>query len=290
MHEWPHAVRDAARAAAATCEGLLATGEDQSRRNYDGEHCNGPRPATMIAGRRRRKVRQEISIGVKKQIVRLRDANITWPVVLQQLPVPVSKRNAQKIMADAAVYRAMPSDARTMRRNNRREGKWPELDAVVYAWYLAIYALGHRRIPTTTALLQEGATMIAGRLGITQFSASHGWVRGFLKRFDICNVAMHGQAGEANLALAATTMEKIRRKLEAYPPDRIYNMDETGLLYRCLPSRSYVPRRDRRHARGTRAMRHMDRVTLVLCTNATGTHKLPVAMIGAPVNPLCFRG
>jgi len=92
------------------------------------------------------------------------------------------------------------------------------------------------------------------------------------------------------LALAATTMEKTRRKLEAYPPDRIYKLDETGLLYRCLPSRSYEPRRDRRHARGTRAMRHMDRVTLVLCSNATGTHKLPVAMIGEPVSPLCFRG
>jgi len=86
----------------------------------------------MTTGRRRRKVRQEISIGLKKQIVRLRDAITTWPVVLQQIPVPVSKRIAQKIMADAAVYRAMPNDARTMRRNNRRAGKWRKLDAVVY--------------------------------------------------------------------------------------------------------------------------------------------------------------
>jgi len=184
----------------------------------------------------------------------------------------------------------VPNDARMMRRNNRKAGKWPELDAVVYDWYLAIYTLGHSRFPKTTALLQEGATMIAGRLDITQFSASHGWVRGFLKRFDICNVAMHGQAGEANLALAATTMRNIRRKLEDYPPDRKYSTDETGLLYRCLPSRSYVPRRNRPRARGTRAMRHMDRVTLVLCTNATSTHTLLVAMIGEPVNQLCFRG
>jgi len=88
--------------------------------------------------------------------------------------------------------------------------------------------------------------------------------------------------------LASTTMEKISRKLEAYPPERRYNMDETGLLYRCLPSCSYAPQRDRRHERGTKAMRHMDRVTLVLCTNATGTHKLPVAIVGKPVRPLCF--
>jgi len=101
---------------------------------------------------------------------------------------------------------------------------------------------------------------------------------------------MHGQAGAANLVAAAATVEDIRRPLEAYPPDRIYNMDETGLLYRCLPSRSYVPRRDRRHARGTKSMRNMEQVTLVLCTNATGNHKLPVAMIGQAENPMCFRG
>lgn len=184
----------------------------------------------------------------------------------------------------------MPENPRTLERSNRRTGKWPELDALLYAWYLEIYALGHRRIPITTALLQEGATVITGRLGVAEFSASHGWVRGFLKRFDICNAAMYGQAGEVNLALAASAMQDIRRAGEAYPPERIYKMDETGLLHRCLPSRSYVPRRDRWHARGTKAMRHMDRVTLVLCTNATGTHKIPVSMIGEAERPMCFRG
>jgi len=37
-------------------------------------------------------------------------------------------------------------------------------------------------------------------------------------------------------------------------------------------------------------MRNMERVTLVLCTNANGTHKLPVAMTGQANNPMCFRG
>jgi len=101
---------------------------------------------------------------------------------------------------------------------------------------------------------------------------------------------MHGQVGAANLVAAAAAVEDILRRLEAYPPDRIYNMDEKGLLYRCLPSRSYVPRRDRRHARGTKAMRKMEQATLVLCTNATGNHKLPVAMIGQAESPVCFRG
>jgi len=132
--------------------------------------------------------------------------------------------------------------------------------------------------------------MIAGRLEIAGFSASHDWIRGFLKRFYICNVTMHVQEGAVNLMAAAAAVEGIRRRLEAFPPDRIYNMDETTLLFRCLPSRSYAPQMDRRRARGTNAMRDMDRVTLILCTNATGTHKLSVAMICEAIKPLCFLG
>lgn len=164
------------------------------------------------------------------------------------------------------------------------------LDAMLYKWYIALYSLGHRRIPITTAMLQEAATMIAERLSITDFAASYGFVGGFLARHDICNVAMHGQAGAVNLAKAAAAVADIRRKLEGYTPDRIYNMDGTGLLYRGLPSRSYVPRKDRKRARGSKSMRSKDRMTLVLCTNADASHKLPVAMIGSAASPLCFRG
>lgn len=142
----------------------------------------------------------------------------------------------------------------------------------------------------TTALLQEAACIIAARLGVTGFTASHGYTRGFLARNDECNVAMHGEAGAANLAAAASAVEKIRLNLEGYPPDRIYNLDETGLLYRCLPSRSYVPRRNRRHARGTKAMRQKGRITLVLRANATAAHKLPESNIGQAAPPICFRG
>jgi hypothetical protein len=50
-------------------------------------------------------------------------------------------------------------------------------------------------------------------------------------------------------------------------------MDETGLLYRAMPTRSYVSRDEgpRKTIRGTKALRAKDRLTLVLCVNATGT-------------------
>jgi len=85
-------------------------------------------------------------------------------------------------------------------------------------------------------------------------------------------------------------MEAVRKGLEAYHAEDIFNMDETGLFFRCLPSQSYVSSGARREARGVKSMKAKDRVTLVCCSNATGAEKLPIAIIGKSKTPLCFRG
>ncbi len=57
-----------------------------------------------------------------------------------------------------------------------------------------------------------------------------------------------------------------------------------------IPSATYTaPNEQRRRVRGTKAQKAKDRVTLITCTNATGTHKIPLAMIGKAANPRCFR-
>lgn len=94
----------------------------------------------------------------------------------------------------------------------------------------------------------------------------------------------------ANVEEAAARMDQIREHLAGADPCLIYIVDKTALLYRCLPSRSYVPRADRGHARGSKAMRSNDRVTLTLYCNATGSQNLPIAMIGKAATPMCFTG
>ena len=68
-------------------------------------------------------------------------------------------------------------------------------------------------------------------------------------------------------------------------------MDESALLYRCLPNRSYVSEGGdaRQLGRGTKAMKAKDRLTMVLCVNATGSFKCAPLLIGTAKNPLCFR-
>ena len=80
-------------------------------------------------------------------------------------------------------------------------------------------------------------------------------------------------------------MDEIRRDLE-----NIYNWDETGLYFKLIPHSTYTAQNEaRRRVRGTKAQKAKDRVTLITCTNASGSHKLPLAMIGKAAKPWCFR-
>jgi len=102
-------------------------------------------------------------------------------------------------------------------------------------------------------------------------------------------VALWGQAGSADVAGAASRIAEIRAALESYPAERIYNLDETSLFYRCIPNQAYVQAGQRLQARGTKAMKAKERITPVLACNATGNHNIPVAIIGKAKEPLCFK-
>ena len=67
---------------------------------------------------------------------------------------------------------------------------------------------------------------------------------------------------------------------------QIYNADETGLLWKCLPDRTLVAYREK-SAPGFKKSKEC--LTVLGCTNATGTHKLKRVMIGKFAKPRCFK-
>lgn len=72
--------------------------------------------------------------------------------------------------------------------------------------------------------------------------------------------------------------------LEGYHPDDIYNLDETGLFYKCLPNKSLAFKGEKCHG----GKYSKDRITVVPICNSTGTHKLPLIVIGKSQHPHCF--
>ena len=68
--------------------------------------------------------------------------------------------------------------------------------------------------------------------------------------------------------------------------EQIYNANKTGLLWKCLPDKALVSCCEK-SAPGFKKSK--DHLTILGCTNATGTHKLEPVMIGKFAKPRCFK-
>lgn len=130
----------------------------------------------------------------------------------------------------------------------------------------------------------------ADRSTIRKFSASRGWAVGFVKRHGLRYVALHGESGSIDSARLTESIQIIRERLRLYAASEMYNVDETGLFCKLLPRTSYLKQSENaKSLRGVQSMSAKDRVTGYVCTNADGSHKMDMAIIGKPKNPRCFR-
>ena len=125
--------------------------------------------------------------------------------------------------------------------------------------------------------------------GMKKCNFSEAWARKIARTNGWNSKALHGEAGSVDVETAMPKIREIRKLITEYELDNVYNMDETGLFFKCLPNRSYVKKEDSKDARGTKLMKAKDRVTVYVCTNATGTDKMPLSIIGKSKNPRCFE-
>lgn len=75
-------------------------------------------------------------------------------------------------------------------------------------------------------------------------------------------------------------------KNQGLRPEQVYNMDETGVNYKMLPKKTFVATHEK-SAPGFKL--NKERITVALCTNAAGTHKIPLLVIGKSVKPRAFK-
>ncbi|KAF5195054.1 hypothetical protein FRX31_015360 [Thalictrum thalictroides] len=64
------------------------------------------------------------------------------------------------------------------------------------------------------------------------FVFSNGWLASFKLRHKIQSFRQFGESGSVDTELLAQSLPEIRKKLDTYELNNIYNMDETGLFYR----------------------------------------------------------
>ncbi|KAJ8940347.1 hypothetical protein NQ318_012644 [Aromia moschata] len=71
-----------------------------------------------------------------------------------------------------------------------------------------------------------------------------------------------------------------------YPLENIYNADEFGLQYKSLPKKTLVLPNEK-EVPGHKPVK--ERITVMVCANASGTYKIPLLAIGKYQKPRCFN-
>jgi hypothetical protein len=158
---------------------------------------------------------------------------------------------------------------------------FPELESQLLEWFLRYQNVG----PISDLMIIEKGKQIAKRINIKreQLSFSNGWLRSFKERNKIKNYREFGESGSVDQLALENFIPEFINELENYHPDDIYNFDECALFYRMEPDRSLATKR----LSGRK--KDKERITVGLCTNASGSDKLSPLIIGKYKNPRCFK-
>lgn len=79
--------------------------------------------------------------------------------------------------------------------------------------------------------------------------------------------------------------EKVVQIIKHAQDRDIFNVDETGLFFKCTPAKTLAFKGEKCSG----GKRSKDRITLLVGANMDGTEKLPLLMIGKSRNPRCFK-
>ena len=192
---------------------------------------------------------------------------------------------------DEIRLRAQQKDHNARKKTFRgSKGKYPELEERLYAWIDASRRLS---IVLPPSVIMEKARRLGSEMNISEddFKATWGWFKKFRHRQCLNTINLYGEGGavDRNDPELLASLERLYAIVNEYDPNNVYNMDETGLFFRLAPRYTMLlPSEDPTTIRGKKKL--LDRVTLVVCCNATGTEKVPITMIGKAKEPACIVG
>lgn len=124
--------------------------------------------------------------------------------------------------------------------------------------------------------------------GGEKFKASRGWFEKFKKRSGIHSVVRHGEAASSNTEAAEQFATYFTNfvETEGFMPQQVFNCDETGLFWKKMPNRTYITQEEK-GLPGHKPMK--DRLTLLLCGNASGDFKVKPLLVYHSENPRIFK-
>ena len=164
-------------------------------------------------------------------------------------------------------------------RKRLRTTTYTDIEDALLLWFKQARSLN---VSISGPILQTKARELATLLGHPQFVCSSGWLERFKIRHGIAFRQMSSEA--ASVTEDTWLGTKLPALLSEFQPDDIFNANETGLFWKCLPDKTL-------HLKGEACSggeKSTDRITVLVCSNMTGTAKLPLLVVGRFAKPRCF--
>ena len=119
-----------------------------------------------------------------------------------------------------------------------------------------------------------------------EFTANPGWLERFKKRNGIVFKNVCGEANQVSTSMTSDWLQStLPSVLNEYEARDVFNADETGLFYRCLPDKT-LSFKGQQCSGGKKSK---ERITVMVACNSNGSEKLPLFVIGKSIKPRCFK-
>lgn len=171
---------------------------------------------------------------------------------------------------------------------NKKTMKTCQNDKVNEAVFLWFTQQREKGVTLSGPVIQEKAKMLSGLMGEEGegFKASAGWLEKWKNRYGVRQVNVCGEKLSADVDAADIFKTEMHEFMQGYSKDQIFNADETGLNFKMLPKKSLASRNEK-SAPGHKM--NKQRVTVLLCSNASGTHRLRPMCIGKSKKPRALK-
>nr|XP_022909165.1 tigger transposable element-derived protein 1-like [Onthophagus taurus] len=120
------------------------------------------------------------------------------------------------------------------------------------------------------------------------FVASKGWFDKFKNWHSLHSLKLMGESASADHEAAKLYPDRLMRIIEdgCYLPQQVFNADETGLFWKKMPSRTFISKNEKT-APGFKMAK--DRLTLLLCSNASGDFITKPLLVYKSLNPRALK-
>ncbi|GFX03421.1 tigger transposable element-derived protein 4 [Trichonephila clavipes] len=97
---------------------------------------------------------------------------------------------------------------------------------------------------------------------------------------------MCGESSSVDINVCSKWQNSLSDLIKEYEPRNIFNTDETGLFFKCLPEKTFTFKKEKCHG----GKHSKERLTILLAVNMDGSEKITPLVIGKSAKPRCFKG